>query len=255
MLSADRQRIILDQLYEKGSVKVSELSQELGVHEETIRRDLKALAQKWDIDIVYGGAVLETQITTPPVPEINMQLKRNKNYEEKQIVAQKAAALIEPGETIGLNSGSTVEYILDYIGDKKPLNIITLNVHIASKALLLDGVDVYIPGGKLRSKSGSVIGTEAADFIRSFTIDKCFCGVSAVNLSKGICHPNFEEIAGNKAMVAASRQRYIVSDSSKMNQSAPFKMIDLSNVGGFIVDTHFPDEYREYMELHGIAVI
>ena len=60
MLSADRQRIILDQLYEKGSVKVSELSQELGVHEETIRRDLKALAQKWDIDIVYGGAILKT---------------------------------------------------------------------------------------------------------------------------------------------------------------------------------------------------
>ena len=56
-------------------------------------------------------------------------------------------------------------------------------------------------------------------------------------------------------MVAASRQRYIVSDSSKMNQSAPFKMIDLSDVGGFIVDTHFPEEYREYMELHGIAVI
>ena len=89
MLSADRQRIILDQLYEKGSVKVSELSQELGVHEETIRRDLKALAQKWDIDIVYGGAILKHQITTPAVPEINMQIKRSKNYEEKQLVAKK----------------------------------------------------------------------------------------------------------------------------------------------------------------------
>ena len=113
-------------------------------------------------------------------------------------------------------------------------------------AVMLDGVDVYIPGGPIRAKSGSVIGVEASDFVRSFTIDKCFCGVSAVNLSKGICHPNYEEIDGNKAMVAASRQCYIVSDSSKMNQNAPFKMIDLSDVDGFVVDAHFPKEYQEY---------
>lgn len=255
MLSADRQRIIIDQLYQNGSVRVSDMSRQLGVHEETIRRDLKSLAQKWEIDIVYGGAVLKNQITSPSVQEINMQMKRSENYEEKQLVARKAAALIEPGETIGINSGSTVEYILDYLEDKAPLNIVTLNVHIASKAILLDGVDVYIPGGPIRAKSGSVIGVEASDFVRSFTIDKCFCGVSAVNLSKGICHPNYEEIDGNKAMVAASRQCYIVSDSSKMNQNAPFKMIDLSDVDGFVVDAHFPKEYREYMEMHGIEVI
>ena len=100
----------------------------------------------------------------------------------------KAAALIQPGQTIGLNSGSSVEYILDYIEGKQPLNIVTLNIHIAAKALLLEGVDVYIPGGKLRTQSGSVMGSEAADFIRSFTLDQCFCGTSAVNLSKGICH-------------------------------------------------------------------
>ena len=183
MLNIDRQRIILDQLYQKGSVKVSELSKELGVHEETIRRDLKALAAKWDIKTVYGGAVLKNTISSPAVQEINMLSKRGSHYGEKQIIARKAAALIQPGQTIGLNSGSSVEYILDYIEGKQPLNIVTLNIHIAAKALLLEGVDVYIPGGKLRTQSGSVMGSEAADFIRSFTLDQCFCGTSAVNLS------------------------------------------------------------------------
>ena len=225
MLNIDRQRIILDQLYQKGSVKVSELSKELGVHEETIRRDLKALAAKWDIKTVYGGAVLKNTISSPA------------------------------GQTIGLNSGSSVEYILDYIEGKQPLNIVTLNIHIAAKALLLEGVDVYIPGGKLRTQSGSVMGSEAADFIRSFTLDQCFCGTSAVNLSKGICHPNIEEVEGNRAMIDASRKKYIVSDSSKMNQTAPFKMFDIDCVDGFVVDNNFPPEYREYMELHGIEVI
>ena len=145
MLNIDRQRIILDQLYQKGSVKVSELSKELGVHEETIRRDLKALAAKWDIKTVYGGAVLKNTISSPAVQEINMLSKRGSHYGEKQIIARKAAALIQPGQTIGLNSGSSVEYILDYIEGKQPLNIVTLNIHIAAKALLLEGVDVYIP--------------------------------------------------------------------------------------------------------------
>lgn len=255
MLNVDRQKIILDQLYQKGSVKVSELSGEFGVHEETIRRDLKTLASRWDIETIYGGAVLKNKIATPSVQEMNMQMKREHNYEEKQIVARKAASLIQPGETIGLNSGSTVEYILDYLEDKKPLNIVTLNVHIASKAVLMDGVEVYVPGGKIRGKSGAVIGPGAVDFIKSFSIDKCFCGVSAVNLGKGICHPNMEEVEGNRAMVRASRERYIVSDSSKMNQTALFKMIDIEEINGFVVDQYFPEEYKEYMELHGIEVI
>ena len=184
-----------------------------------------------------------------------MLSKRGSHHGEKQIIARKAAALIQPGQTIGLNSGSSVEYILDYIEGKQPLNIVTLNIHIAAKALLLEGVDVYIPGGKLRTQSGSVMGSEAADFIRSFTLDQCFCGTSAVNLSKGICHPNIEEVEGNRAMIDASRKKYIVSDSSKMNQTAPFKMFDIDCVDGFIVDNNFPPEYREYMELHGIEVI
>lgn len=256
MLNVDRQKIILDRLFQNGSVKVSSLSNEFGVHEETIRRDLKALASVWDIDIIYGGAVYKNPVASSSVQEINMNYKRDCNYEEKQLIARKAAALIKPGETIGLNSGSTVEYILDYIEkDQLPINIVTLNVHIASKAVLMDGIDVFIPGGKLRKKSGSVIGREAADFIRSFTLDKAFCGISAINLRKGICHPNIEEVEGNQAMVDVARECYIATDSSKYNQTALFKMFDIEVADGFITDNNLPKEYQEYMSIHGISII
>lgn len=255
MLSKDRQKIILDMIYQFGSVKVSELSTKFDVHEETIRRDIKALALKWDVEPVYGGAILKNPLTTPSVQEITMHSKRTEHYEEKQFLAKKAAALIQPGETIGLNNGSSVEYILDYIEGKKPLNIVTLNVHIATKAMMMDGIDVFIPCGKLRPKSGSIIGSDAVKYIQTFTLDRCFCGISAINLSRGICHPNSEEVEGNKAMVEISKKTYIVADSSKMQQSAPFKMLDLADVDAFIADEHFPKEYREYMELHNIEVI
>ena len=245
----------MDDLFQHGTVKVSELSARLDVHEETIRRDLKALASKWDIDIVYGGAVLRRDKKTASVPELNMLSKRTANYEAKQIVAQKAAAMVQPGETIGITSGSTVEYILDYLKDKAPLNIVTLNIHIAAKALLIEGVDVFIPGGKLRTKSGSVTGSEATEYLKKFCMDRCFCGCSAVNLSEGVCHPNIEEVDGNRAMIASSRKSYVVTDSSKMNKMAPFRMFDFSEVDGFVVDDDFPQEYREYMEIHEIEVI
>lgn len=255
MLNVDRQKIILDHLYQKGSVKVSKLSEELGVHEETIRRDLKSLASNWDIELVYGGAVLNRAVDTPSVQEQKMQAKRERNYDAKQLLAKKAAALIRPYETIGLNSGSTVEYILDYLEDKKPLNIVTLNVHIASKALLMDDVEVYLPGGKAWKKSGSMVGSGAAEFIKSFTIDRCFCGVSAISIGKGISHPNLEEVECNRAMVEASTKSYVVSDSSKLNQNALFKMFNIEDVDAFIVDEDFPNDYKEYMEMHGIEII
>lgn len=256
MLGADRQKIILDRLYQNNSVRVSELSEEFDVHEETIRRDLKSLANNWDIELVYGGAVLKTPVTGPSVEETAMKNKREVHYEEKQLIAKKAASLIKPGETIGLNSGSTVEYILDYIKkDQLPLNIVTLNVHLASKAAFMDDVEVFVPQGKIWKKSGAIISTAAVEFMRSFTIDKCFLGISAFNLQKGICHPNFEEVEGNQAMLQASREAFIVTDSSKINQSALYKMFKLDDVSGFVVDDDFPKEYREYLTLHKIQVL
>jgi len=255
MQAKERQKIILDQIYSNGMVKVTELSKELGVHEETIRRDLKALSSHRGIEIIYGGAVLKNLPPAPTVEEIILQTKRLENYEKKCIVAKKAASLIQPGDTIGLNSGSTVELILNFITDKAPLNIITLNVHIASKASQIPGMDVFIPGGNIRNKSGSVIGGDAVKYLHGFTLDCAFLGVSAVSFSKGIGHPNKPEVEVNQAMAQISKKNYIVTDSSKLNKTAPFHMYDLQDIHGFIVDDEFPDDYREFLELHSIDII
>ena len=259
MLSVDRQKEILDQLFRVGSVKVSQLSQKYGVREETIRRDLKALAGKWYITLVYGGACINNSGTTPNihngVKELALTAKRNTNYEAKQVIAKKAASLVEPGDTIGLNSGSTPEYILDYIGDKTPLSIVTLNVYIAAKASLIPNVQVYLPGGKVRTRSGMIVGPGSAEFIRSFTIDKCFFGTSAISISGGIMHPVLAEVESNVAMREVSGKCYVVSDSSKIDKRSLFRMLPIHEVDAFIVDDDFPEEYRQYMALQNIEVI
>jgi DeoR family lactose phosphotransferase system repressor len=254
VLSVDRRKEILKALYGKGSVTVGELSRKYGVRDETIRRDLKELARAWDIEIVYGGAHIKDPNGTQGVKELAISTKRSENYDAKQIIAQKAAALIEDGDMIGLNSGSTVEYIIDYIGDKS-VSIITLNVNTAAKALLLPKSTVYIPGGRIRNNSGMIIGPGSLDFIKSFFIDKCFFGISALCKKRGIMHPVLEEVELNAAMLAVSSKNYVVTDSSKINKTASFSMTPLDAIDCFIVDDVFPPDYREYMSLQGIEVI
>jgi DeoR/GlpR family transcriptional regulator of sugar metabolism len=254
LLNVERRKEILNTLFGKGSVTVGELSRKYGVGDETIRRDLKELARNWDIEIVYGGAHIKDSNGTQGVKELALLAKRSENYEAKQLIAKKAAVLIEDGEMIGLNSGSTVEYIIDYISDKS-VGIITLNVNVAAKALLLPKATVYIPGGRVRNSSGMVIGPGSLDFIKSFMIDKCFFGISALCKKRGIMHPVLEEVELNAAMLSVSSKNYVVTDSSKINKTAFFSMTPLDAIDYFIVDDDFPQDYREYVSLRGIEII
>lgn len=253
MLPVDRRNEIIRALYGNGSVKTTDLGKKFGVREETIRRDLKAVAEKLPgINIVYGGAYLEK--SAEPVKESKITAKRAQNYERKQIIAKKAAALIEDGDVIGLNSGSTVEYIIDYIGDKN-IKIVTLNVNAAAKAVLSPNAEVYIPGGMVRGASGMIIGPASVEFIKSFAIDKCFFGASAICLQRGVMHPVLEEIELNVAMLTVSAVNFVVTDSSKLQTTSLFTMAKFENVDNFIVDDDFPKEYRDFMAMHNINVI
>jgi DeoR family lactose phosphotransferase system repressor len=254
MLSVDRRKEILNELCGRGSVTVGDLARKYGVRDETIRRDLKELARNRDIEIVYGGAHIKDSNGTQAVKELAISTKRSENYDAKQVIARKAAELVEDGDMIGLNSGSTVEYIIDYIGDKS-VHIITLNVNVAAKALLLPKAMVYIPGGRARNSSGMVIGPGSVDFIKSFAIDKCFFGISALCKKRGIMHPVMEEVELNAAMLSVSDKNYVVTDSSKINKTAFFSMTPLDAVDSFIVDGDFPPDYREYLAQSGINII
>ncbi len=254
MLSVDRQKEILGLLFAKGSVTVTELSQKYGVRDATIRRDLKALAREWNVELVYGGAHVRDTGVPQAVKELALTAKRGENHEAKRLIAQKAAALIEDGDVIGLNAGSTVEYILDYIGEKS-VSIVTLALTVAARALALPHAEVYMPGGRIRKHSGVAMGPHALDFIRSFHIDTCFFGVSAFSKQRGFMHPVLEEVEFNRAMLSVSQKTYVVTDSSKINKTAFFSLASVGEVDAFIVDADFPEDYREYLSLHGIEIL
>lgn len=255
MLHIDRRKEILNTIMSKGSVKVASLSEKYGVGEATIRRDLKYLAAEYGISLSYGGAFRKEKINYQTTTEMDIYKKRSRNIDEKRAIAEKAAGLIEDGDTIALNAGSTVELVLDYLDDIKNINLITLSLNVAMKASAIAGITVYLPGGKLRSFSGAFYGKEANQFLKSFNIDKAFMGVAAVSIDKGITHSALEEVEINQAILEVSQKCYLLADYSKFNKVSLTKLADLTMFDGFIFDDKSPEIYREFCRTNNIEMI
>lgn len=250
-----RRKEILGLLYKQGSVKVTALAQQFEVNEATIRRDLKNLSEQHHVKLTYGGAFIDDEKPFYSIAEINLANKRQQQYDEKQLIARKAAALIQDGETIALNAGSTVEYILDYLENINSLNIITLCIHVAVKAAANPNIAVYMPGGKVRNSSGVFCGSDTESFLRKFSVDRCFMGVAAVNLKKGVMHPVLEEIANNRILLDIAEKRYLVADYSKFDCVSLTSIAELDEFDAFISDDRLPELYREYANLNNIEIL
>lgn len=255
VLYVDRRKEILEMILENGSVKVSDLVEKYSIGKATIRRDLKYLAENNGVKLTYGGAFADDGTSYHSIKELSIQAKRNESIEEKTEIAKKASQLINDGDTIALNAGTTVEMILDYLDGITKLNVVTLSLNVAVKAATLPFVDLYMPGGKLRSYSGAFYGKEAEDFLRKFSVDKAFFGVNAVSLKDGVTHSVFEEVSTNRILFDISNERYLVADSSKFDKMSLVKMADLDEFDGFVVDNKIDEKYVKYAEINDIDII
>jgi DeoR/GlpR family transcriptional regulator of sugar metabolism len=252
----DRRKLILEQLESEGSVSVNELTARFAVGSATIRRDLKFLSENYGVSVSYGGAYLRKRMMSQSVIESSLSNRQQLNLSEKKTIAQKAAALVTDGATISLNSGTTVELVLNYLSQSlSSINLITICLNVAMKASALPFMEVYIPGGKIRGVSKALVGRSVVKELSNFNVDIGFFGVSAVDLRKGVMHPATEEIETNQALMDICNRSYLVCDSSKFGTTSLAKMFDLTDFDGLIVDGSVPDSYREFASQNGIEVV
>lgn len=255
MLSIDRKKEILKLLMDEESVKVSELASRFEVDMSTVRRDLKALSDQYNIEIFYGGASFRNALPTQSIIEENLKTKKTKNLRNKQIIAQKAAKLVVEGDTIILSSGSTAELVLDYLEGFNSINVITQSLDIAVKATAKPFIDLYMIGGKYREFSGMFYSEFSTDLIKKFSANKVFMGSTSISLSHGFTHQIMEEASNLKALIQISQERYLIADSRKFGKVSLAQIADLTDFNAFIVDDEFPDIYKQYAELHNIDII
>ncbi len=251
MTTAERRSIILRHLEENDQVNVVALSKEFGVSEVTIRNDLGSLEDKNLLVRARGGAIKASLVSR----DLKLTEKNKKNLKEKKAIAKAATALINEGDTILIDSGSTTEEIAQLLSNYKGLTVVTNALNIVSKFTDNPNVSVIVPGGVLRHNSFSLVGMTSEQILREYYCDKLLLGVDAIDAEHGIYTPHIEEANLNKAMIEISREVIVVTDSSKFNKKSLTKIADITVIDTVVTDSGLPEASRKALEGNGIKVI
>ena len=214
MLAEKRHAIILETVNRQKSVNLSELCQLLNTSESTIRRDLTILANMGKLVKVHGGAVsIDDSFFNE---ESNVEEKSKLFTNEKIAIAKYSASMIDSGDFIFIDAGTTTEKMIDYIPNKDVTFVTT--GFINAKKLAQRGFKVYIPGGKIKLTTEAIVGAECVLSLKNYNFTKSFVGVNGISLTSGFSTPDVDEAKVKTAVIENSRTVYILADHSKFDK-------------------------------------
>ena len=251
MLSEERRTKIAHLVRQNGKVRVKELSQEFSISEVTIRNDLKELENRGLVQRAHGGALPPDTVIVEP----SLQERIRSHVEEKRRIGAAAADLVEDGDSIILDSGSTTLEIAKRLKGKRDVKVITNGVYIAMELLKAQGIQLILLGGLLRENSYSVVGHFAESMLEHLAADKLFIAADGCDLEFGLSTPNLEESRVNQVMARIARQKILVADSSKFGKRSLSRIVSMLEMDKVITDTGLPDKFRTELVSRGIELL
>lgn len=250
MFAEERQRKIMSILNENGSVKVNELSEYFNVSEATIRRDLQEMDNKKFLKKTHGGAV-KIYITNFEPSFID---KKDEKNQEKQSIAKYAANMINDGDTIILDSGTTtLEISKNIVADN--VTVITNSIDIASELSNKAGIKLILTGGELRNTTRAMVGHICDEMLRNFRVDKAFIGANGVSLTEGVTTPDITEAQTKKAMINSANRAILVVDNSKLEKVCFSVMCSINDISTIITSGDVMQETANEFMKQGIEFI
>ncbi len=250
MFPEERKSKILDSLNKHGKVKVCDLSQQYEVSEVTIRRDLQELEEEKLIKRVHGGAILSNNTKFEPT----FSEKIDKFHDEKEYVGKLAASIIEDGDTIAIDTGTTTLSIAKYIVAKN-ITVLTNSVDIAYELAKNHDVEVIVTGGALRWETRAMVGPVADNTLKNFRVDKAFIGTNGVCIMDGLTTPNIIEANTKREMIKIAKQTIVVCDHTKFGTVSFAKIVDLDSVDIIITDNQLDKELSEKFQEKDVRIM
>jgi DeoR family transcriptional regulator of aga operon len=248
--TSQRRATILQALTRHGSVLVNDLVEQLGVSAVTIRADLTALESQGLATRSHGGATLAR---TPP-PEHTVPQKDAINHEQKARIGAHAARMVQPGDNIIIDSGTTTISLARHLRDAQGVTVMTNGLNIAWELADAPGVDLILTGGLLRKQSLSIQGTQAEACLQAYSFDKLFLGVDGFDLQFGVTTHHEAEASLNHKMVERAKKIIVLADASKFGRVSLHRIVQLDRVHTVITDAGISDEYREGLLQAGIEL-
>jgi DeoR family fructose operon transcriptional repressor len=250
LLPAQRQRRIQELLEERQVARVSTMSELLGVSEVTVRRDLEELERLGLLERIHGGAVHTRRMRAEP-----RYLEAMTTYpEEKRAIGRMASALVEPGDTLFLNGGTTTLEVFRHL-DVPGIRIVTNHVGMALEAADRD-LELLLLGGHYRAPSNSLVGPFAVDALKRVHATKTFLGVEGISRRSGVTTPTAVEAEIARLMIERTRGEVIVvADHSKLGAVADFVICGLEEVHHLVTDPGIGGDYRAELTEAGMDVV
>jgi len=250
MKPKQRQAAILEYLQLHGKTSVDFLAGQFATTGTTIRKDLTLLEDEGAVIRTYGGVVLTRDEGDQPIDR-----KTHINTAKKRRIAGAAAKLINDGDSLIFDAGSTVLQIVPYLAQFNNITVMTNSLTIVNELVELNNDQtILMPGGTYRKNSASFHGSLAEAAFPRFSFDKLFIGADGVDLNAGVT--TFNELHGvSQAMCKAAQQLILLVDSSKFGRKSPNVVCDLTAVNILITDRGISAEYLTALRGKGIQVL
>ena len=245
MLAGVLQMMIVEKIRKEGSVRVSELTEQLSVSEMTVRRDLDVLAQSGLIEKVHGGATERKRMSAE---EPGFEAKSHRQIAEKEAIARAASKLVEPGQAVALSAGTTTWRLARHLRRVPNLTVVTNSLPVADvlHAEKRPDLTVVLTGG-VRTPSDALVGPIAAATLRSLHVDVLFMGVHGMSEDAGFTTPNLLEAETDKAMIESAGHLVVIADHTKWGVRGLVSLGRLTEADVLITDVGIPDDARSVL--------
>lgn len=245
-----RRTQIMAALRRAGFLSVVDLSTQLGVSQMTVRRDLRQLAESGEAVLVHGGVSLPPGGAAGP----GYASRAQANSEAKLAIGAVAARLVQPGDTIGIDSGTTAAEVAHALPAEFDGCVVTHSVPVLGHMLSRPRARVIGIGGELLHDNQAMVGFAGLDLVRRLRVRTLFLGASAVD-ERGVYVRSEIELSAKQALMEIADEIVLVVDASKLTSTAPVHVCELDRIDTLVVDATLPDRLAAAVRRNGIRVV
>lgn len=250
MIPAKRREFIYSYLHQHKIASIEALCEELAVSHMTVRRDIKVLVEDGRVEAVAGGV----QLSSCQKEELPFKIKMTLGHDAKKGIAREAAGLIQDGDSVFLDAGTTV-HELAYLLRGKKLTVVTNDFKTASFLMTVSDVDLYHCGGRVNKENGSSTGKYACQMVKEMNFDLAFISSSAWDVTRGVSTPHDEKVNLKQEVMRSADRSVLLCDSTKYGKYGMYSICRLSDMDFIITDNGLKSSDRLAVREKGIELI
>ncbi|MFJ5233751.1 DeoR/GlpR family DNA-binding transcription regulator [Kitasatospora sp. NPDC088391] len=249
MLAAERRDHLLDLLAREGKVVAKDVAADLGISEDSVRRDLRDLAAEGLCQRVYGGAL-------PASPaEAGYAARRAVTPGGKRRVAAAALGLVRPGGTLILDGGTTALAVAEQLPPDLDCTVITHSPTVVAALLEHPRAELFLLGGRVFKHSAVACGAAAVEAAQNVSADLCLLGVTGVHPDAGLTTGDADEAAMKRALAGRAAETWVLASAEKIGAASPFRVLPWERIAGLVTDADPAHPALERLAAAGVEIL